>query len=62
MEEVGEKLLILSEMDVSGEALPEVVWLLAVEEEAVVAMPTKVLSITTEAIVLVSGSLVVTVS
>lgn len=63
LEKVGE---IISEVDVPGEELPKVVWLLAVDEE-VVAVPTKmvstnkVVSVTKEAGVLVCGSPVVTV-
>ena len=66
LEKVGEKPLILSEVDIPGKALPKVVWLLAVDEEAV-AVPTKmvsakkVVSVTKEAGVLVCGSPVVTV-
>lgn len=60
LEEVGEKLLILPEVDVSGGAFPEVVWLLLVDDKAG-TVPPKVVSITSEANVLVCGSPVVAV-
>lgn len=52
LEEVGEKLLISSKVDISREVLPEVLWLFVVDEEAV-AVSTKVVATTKEAGVVV---------
>lgn len=60
LEEVGEKLLISSKVDISWEVLPEVLWLFVVDEEAV-AVPAKVVATTKEAGMVVCGFPVVAV-
>lgn len=55
-----EKFLVLSEVNFSGEELSEVVWLFAMDEEAV-TVPTKVVATAREAAVLGCSSPAVSV-